>query len=99
MRHWFLVSLIAVCLTRLAAADSVELTVHTDPTTKTISTALNKGETYTLSFYARGNGNGLVTFQEGQTSVFSNTTTGLTTEWQKFTIEFTAPTCSCANRA
>lgn len=40
MKNWFIIPLAAFSLTSLAAADSVELTVHTDQTTKTISTGI-----------------------------------------------------------
>ncbi len=52
--------------------------------------ALKQGEKYTFSLYARGNGNVIATFYDGNTPVFSKTFTALTARWQKFTVEFTA---------
>jgi hypothetical protein len=40
MRSRFIVMLVTVSLAPLAAADSLELTVHTDQTTKTVSTGI-----------------------------------------------------------
>lgn len=192
MKNWFLVAITASCLTSVAPADPVQLTVHTDQTTKTISTgiygqflehifnsvhgglwgdqilngtlelrpassrrgqsgsnapatpptaatpldwefvgdtnqvfvdrdnpfnaevsvrivakagddstagpgirqrniALNQGENYTLSLYARGSSSIIATFRDGENSVFSKTFTGLTADWQKFNVQFSAP--------
>ena len=52
--------------------------------------ALRQDETYTLSLYARGSGSVIVTFYDGDTPVFTKTFTGLTDQWQKYTVEFTA---------
>ncbi len=52
--------------------------------------ALKQGEKYTLSFYARGSGSVIAAFYDGNTPAFSKTYTGLTGQWQKFTVEFTA---------
>ena len=51
--------------------------------------ALEKDEKYTLSLYARGSGNMTVTFSDENTSVFSKTFTGLTTQWRRFAVDFT----------
>ena len=40
MKNWFVITLAALSLTSVAVADSVELTVHSDQTTKTISTGI-----------------------------------------------------------
>ena len=56
-----------------------------------LNIALKQGEKYTLSLYARGSGNIIAAFQDGETPVYSNTIMGLTAQWQKFTVEFTAP--------
>ena len=53
--------------------------------------ALQQGETYTLSLYARGSGSVIVTFHDGDVPVFTKTVAGLTAQWQKFTVEFTSP--------
>ena len=53
--------------------------------------ALKKDETYTLSLYARGSGSVTVTFEDGDAPVFTKTFTGLTDQWQKFTVEFNSP--------
>lgn len=53
--------------------------------------ALRQDEKYTLSLYARGSGSVIATFDDGDTSVFAKTFTGLTQQWQKFTVEFTSP--------
>ncbi|MBN1817089.1 MAG: carbohydrate binding domain-containing protein [Sedimentisphaerales bacterium] len=53
--------------------------------------ALQQGQTYTLSLYARGNGSAVVTFNDGDTQFFTKTFTGLTAQWKKFTVEFTSP--------
>ncbi len=52
--------------------------------------ALKRGEKYTLSFYARGHGFVDVSFDEGDIPVFSETFSGLTEQWQKFSVEFIA---------
>lgn len=53
--------------------------------------AFKQGERYTLSLYARGSGSVLVSFSEDDTTFFSRIVTGLTDQWQKFTVEFTSP--------
>jgi alpha-L-arabinofuranosidase len=63
----------------------------TGPAIQQRTIALKQGETYTLSLYARGNGSVVVTFHEGERTVFTKTFTELTAEWQKFTVEFPAP--------
>jgi hypothetical protein len=50
--------------------------------------ALAGGEKYTLSLYARGSGAVIVTFYDGDASVFSKTFTGLTVQWQRFTVDY-----------
>jgi alpha-N-arabinofuranosidase len=52
--------------------------------------ALKQSENYTLSLYARGNGIVFVTFQDEVGTLFSKALTGLTQQWQKFTVEFTS---------
>jgi len=51
---------------------------------------LTQGEKYTLSFHARGSGSVVATFYDGNLQVFIKTFTGLTDQWQKFTVEFAA---------
>ncbi|MCF7974787.1 MAG: hypothetical protein K9N55_13295 [Phycisphaerae bacterium] len=53
--------------------------------------ALVQGEHYSLSLYARGSDHVIVTFKDGDTPVFTQTLTGLTAQWQKFTVEFGVP--------
>jgi alpha-L-arabinofuranosidase len=53
--------------------------------------ALKQGEKYTLSLYARGSGSFIVKFHDRDAPVLTKTFTGLTTQWQKFTVEFIAP--------
>ena len=53
--------------------------------------ALNNGEKYSMSLYARGRGNVFVTFYDGDNAIFNKNFTGLTDQWQKFTVEFTSP--------
>ena len=62
----------------------------TGPGIRQQNIALKQGEKYTFSLYARGSGNVVATFYDGNTPVFSKTFTGLTAQWQKFTVEFTA---------
>jgi alpha-L-arabinofuranosidase len=53
--------------------------------------ALEQGETYTFSLYARGGGGDVVvTFNDGDIPVFTKTFTGLTKKWQQYTVEFTS---------
>ena len=52
--------------------------------------ALEQGETYTFSLYARGSGNLIVTFKDGDIPVFTKTFTGLSARWQKYTVGFTS---------
>jgi len=52
--------------------------------------ALKQDETYTFSLYARGSGSVMVTFNDSDAPVFSKTFSGLTAQWQKFTVEFNA---------
>jgi alpha-N-arabinofuranosidase len=52
--------------------------------------ALTQGERYAFSLYARGSGNVVVAFQDGDATVFTRTITGVTAQWQKFTVEFIA---------
>ncbi|MBN1559480.1 carbohydrate binding domain-containing protein [candidate division KSB1 bacterium] len=61
----------------------------TGPGIRQQNIALEQGEKYTLSLYARGSGSVVVTFTDKDTPVFSQTFTGLTAQWQKFTVEFT----------
>jgi alpha-L-arabinofuranosidase len=63
----------------------------TGPGIRQRNIALKQGETYTLSLYAHGSGSVVVTFHEGDATVFTKTLTGLTAQWQKFTVEFTSP--------
>jgi alpha-L-arabinofuranosidase len=75
---------------------SVRLTAKADsaanaPGIRQENFAFKKGEKYTFSFYARGNGSVVTTFQEGDVPVFSETFSKLTPEWKKFTAKFTAP--------
>jgi alpha-N-arabinofuranosidase len=62
----------------------------TGPGIRQQNIALEQGEKYTFSFYARGSGSVVTTFYDGDASVFTKTITSLTDKWQKFTIEFTA---------
>ncbi len=50
--------------------------------------ALQQGEKYTLSFYARGSGNVTVAFHDNETPVFSRAAE-VTSAWQKLTFDFT----------
>lgn len=53
--------------------------------------ALRQNEKYTISLYARGRNDLNVVFRDGDLMVFSQDITVSTTQWQKFTIEFTSP--------
>ena len=53
--------------------------------------ALKHGETYTLTFYARGEGSVVVLFHEADTTILTQTVSGLTDAWQKFTVDFSVP--------
>ena len=53
--------------------------------------ALKQGEKYTLSLYARGRGHVITAFLDGDAQVYSHTFMELTTQWKKFTVEFTSP--------
>jgi alpha-L-arabinofuranosidase len=74
---------------RIAPQDSGHLTTETGIRQRNI--ALARGERYTLSLYARGGDNVVVQFEDGDTPIFTNTFTGLTAEWQQFSVEFVAP--------
>ncbi len=63
----------------------------TGPGIRQRNIALKQGEQYTLSLYARGSGNVIVTFNDDDAPVFAKTFTGLTAQWQKFVVEFTSP--------
>jgi alpha-N-arabinofuranosidase len=76
---------VSVRLAAKTAGDSA-----TGPGIRQENIALKQGETYTLSLYARGNGSVVATFRDGNTPTFSKTFTGLTAQWQKFAVEFTA---------
>ncbi|MBN2591315.1 MAG: carbohydrate binding domain-containing protein [Sedimentisphaerales bacterium] len=52
--------------------------------------ALKEGEKYTLSFYAYGSGTISVGFSENKSYFLQKNITGLTGEWKKYVIEFTA---------
>jgi alpha-L-arabinofuranosidase len=60
------------------------------PGIRQLNIALLQGEMYTFTLYARGNGSVVATFQDGTASVFTKTFTGLTADWQKYTVDFTA---------
>ena len=77
---------VSVRITAKAGVDS-----KTEPGIQQRNIALKQGETYTFSLYARGNGNVVVTFHDGEKTVFTKIITGLTAEWQKFIVEFQAP--------
>jgi alpha-L-arabinofuranosidase len=73
---------------RLAAKSGVELSAG--PGIRQTNIALEQGETYTLSLYARGSGNMVVTFSDGDIPVFTKTFTRLTAKWQKYAVHFTS---------
>ncbi|MBN2684375.1 MAG: carbohydrate binding domain-containing protein [Pontiellaceae bacterium] len=62
----------------------------TGPGVRQHNIALKEGETYTLSLYARGNGTVVVAFSEGNDFFFSKGFEGLTDEWKKYSVKFTA---------
>jgi len=74
---------------RIAAKDGGDST--TGPGIRQRNIALKQSEKYTLSLYARGSGSVFAAFYDGDTPVFTKTFTGLTAQWQKFTVEFTSP--------
>jgi len=63
----------------------------TGPGIRQQNIALKQGEQYTLSLYARGSGSVIAAFNDGREQLFTKTFTGLTEQWQKFTVEFTSP--------
>jgi alpha-L-arabinofuranosidase len=73
---------------RLAAQSGAESSAGTGICQKNI--ALEQGETYTFSFYARGSGDVVVIFNDGDIPVFTKTFKGLTKKWQKYTVVFTS---------
>jgi len=77
---------VSVRIAAKAGSDSA-----TGPGIRQRNIALKQGEKYTLSLYARGSGSVIATFYDGDAPVFTKTFTGLTAQWQKFTVEFTAP--------
>ncbi|MDP2897083.1 MAG: carbohydrate binding domain-containing protein, partial [bacterium] len=62
----------------------------TEPGIRQRNIALKQSEKYTLSLYARGSGSVFAAFYDADTPVFTKTFTGLTPQWQKFTVEFTS---------
>jgi alpha-L-arabinofuranosidase len=62
----------------------------TGPGIRQQNIALKHDEKYTFSLYARGSGSVVATFYDGNLQVFIKTFTGLTGQWQKFTVEFAA---------
>jgi alpha-N-arabinofuranosidase len=77
---------VSVRITAKAGGDSA-----TGPCIRQRNISLKQGEKYTLSLYARGSGSIIAAFYDGDAPVFTKTFTGLTVQWQKFTVEFTAP--------
>jgi alpha-L-arabinofuranosidase len=63
----------------------------TSPSIRQQDIALKQGEKYTLSLYARGSSSIIATFNDGDALVYTKTFTDLTSQWLKFTVEFTAP--------
>jgi hypothetical protein len=53
--------------------------------------ALQQGEKYTLTLYARGMGGLLVAFKDQDATLFSKDLMVVSPEWDKSTLEFTAP--------
>ncbi len=79
----------------LNAENSVRLESTSDdagslPGVRQRAIALQAGENYTLTLYARGSGTLRFAFTEGNDVVVSRTVSGLTGAWQKFTMEFSA---------
>jgi alpha-L-arabinofuranosidase len=77
---------VSVCMIARAGTDS-----STSSAIRQQNIALMQDEKYTFSFYARGTGSVVATFNGGDAPVFSKTFSGLTTQWQKVTVEFSAP--------
>ncbi len=51
---------------------------------------LKEGEKYTFTLYARGSGDVVITFSDGNAAVVSKSINGVAQEWKKFTFDFTA---------
>jgi alpha-N-arabinofuranosidase len=63
----------------------------TGPGIRQRNIALRQGEKYELSLYLRGErGSASVAFSDGSGAFFTKSFSGLTAEWQKFSVEFTA---------
>jgi alpha-N-arabinofuranosidase len=73
----------------------IEAKVDSDSTTgpgiRQRNIALKQGEKYTLSLYAHGGSNIIATFHDEDALIYTKTFTDLTSQWQKFTVKFTAP--------